>query len=113
MARDPQIVKSIKNDPLRFHFMTARFGMTVQSAMKRAASSAGMISVPVLLLQGGEDKLTHPEKARSFFDSIIIEDKTWKLYDGLYHTLPQLKNNEIVLQDIFAWIDARTLASTS
>lgn len=113
MARDPQVVESIRNDPLRFHFMTARFGMTVQSAMKHAASSASMISVPVLLLQGGEDKLTHPEKARSFFDSIIIEDKTWKLYDGLYHTLPQLRDNEIVLQDIFAWIDARTTASTS
>jgi lysophospholipase len=105
MAKDPMIVELIKNDPLRFKFMTARFGIQVQSAMKTAIESAQQISVPVLYLQGGLDKLVDPIQAKSFFETLKIDDKTWKYYDDLYHTLPQLNDNEVVLQDIFQWID--------
>jgi alpha-beta hydrolase superfamily lysophospholipase len=108
MAQDPEIVESIKNDSLRFKFMTARFGISVQNAMKIAASSAAQILVPVLFLQGGEDKLVDPLKASNFFDDLKVDDKTWKMYDNLYHTLPQVKDNEQVLQDIFEWVDVRS-----
>jgi alpha-beta hydrolase superfamily lysophospholipase len=111
MARDPDVVESIRQDPLRFKFMTARFGISVQNAMKHAASSGSKIDVPVLLLQGGEDKLVDPVKTKEFFESLAVEDKTWKYYEGFYHTLPQLKGNEYVLQDILEWINGRVSTS--
>ena len=48
-----------------------------------------------------------PDRNKEFFDNITSEDKTWKLYPGLYHEPFQEEGSEEVLADMFEWLDKR------
>lgn len=106
-SRNPETVKRHEIDPLRFERVTARFGIETLRAMKDAFHSAQRIVMPVLLQQAGDDKLVRPEVNKQFFDNIISADKTWKLYEGLYHVIHEEPEREQVLGDLYNWIDTR------
>jgi alpha-beta hydrolase superfamily lysophospholipase len=63
--------------------------------------------MPVYLQQAGADKLVIPEKSKEFFENISSADKTWRLYDGLYHQLHGEPEKEMVLGDLYNWLDKR------
>jgi alpha-beta hydrolase superfamily lysophospholipase len=106
-SRNPENVKKLEADPLRFSLVTPRFGMEVLKASKDAFQSASTITMPVLLQQAGADKLVFPEKSKEFFENLSSADKTWRLYDGLYHQLHQEPEKDQVLGDLYAWLDKR------
>jgi acylglycerol lipase len=106
-SRDPENVKRLENDPLRFPMVTPRFGMEMFKASKEAFQSASRIVMPVLLQQAGDDKLVVPEKSKEFFGNLSSADKTWYLYEGLYHRLHEEPEKEKVLGDLYSWLDTR------
>jgi alpha-beta hydrolase superfamily lysophospholipase len=106
-SRNPENVKRLENDPLRFSLVTPRFGMEVIKASKDAFQSASNIMMPVILQQAGADKLVFPEKSKEFFDNLSSADKTWYLYDGLYHQLHEEPEKDRVLGDLYGWLDKR------
>ena len=63
--------------------------------------------MPVLLQQAGADKFVIPEKNKEFFDNLGSADKTWKLYEGLYHQLYAEPEREQVLGDLYDWLNKR------
>ena len=107
ISRDPENVKRLESDPLRFHMVTPRFGMEVLKASKEAFQSAPNIVIPVLLQQAGDDKAVFPEKSKEFFENLGSADKTWKLYDGLYHRLLEEPEKDEILGDLYGWLDQR------
>ena len=106
-SRDPENVRRLENDPLRFHMVTPRFGMEILKASKDSFQSASNIIMPVLLQQAESDKLVFPEKSKEFFDNLSSKDKTWHLYDGLYHRLLEEPEKDQVLKDLYNWLDKR------
>jgi alpha-beta hydrolase superfamily lysophospholipase len=106
-TRDPAVAERHENDPLRFHKVTPRFGIEGLKAAKEAFQAAGLIRMPVLLQQAGDDKMVDVEQVREFFDNLASEDKTWKLYEGLYHELHQEPEKAVVLADMMAWLEKR------
>jgi alpha-beta hydrolase superfamily lysophospholipase len=106
-SRDSENVERLRKDPLRFTMVTPRFGMGVFKASKEAFQSASRIIMPVLLQQAGADKLVYPEKSKEFFDNLGSADKTWYLYDGLYHRLHEEPERDRVLGDLYNWLDKR------
>jgi alpha-beta hydrolase superfamily lysophospholipase len=106
-SRNPETVKRYETDPLRFERVTARFGNQALRAMKDAFHSAPRIMMPVLIQQAGDDKLVKPESSKQFFDNIASADKTWKLYEGLYHVIHEEPEREQVLGDLYNWLDTR------
>jgi alpha-beta hydrolase superfamily lysophospholipase len=76
-------------------------------AAKKAMRCAPEIVLPTLVLQAEEDKMVNPEKTKEFFDSLKSADKTWRLYEGLYHGLLIEKENEMVFRDIETWLEKR------
>lgn len=106
-SRDPENVKRLENDPLRFNIVTPRFGIEGLKASKDAFRSASSIVMPVLLQQAGADKLVIPEKSKEFFENLSSADKTWILYDGLYHQLHAEPEKDRVLGDLYNWLDKR------
>ena len=63
--------------------------------------------LPVLLQQAGEDNAVIPEKNNEFFENIASADKTWKLYDGLYHEIHEEPERDQVLGDLYSWLNKR------
>ena len=106
-SRNPENVKRLENDPLRFDIVTPRFGMEGLKASKDAFRSAPDIRMPVYLQQAGADKLVIPEKSKEFFENLGSADKTWRLYEGLYHQLHEEPEKEQVLGDLYGWLDKR------
>jgi alpha-beta hydrolase superfamily lysophospholipase len=107
LTRSPNIVREHETDPLRFEMVTPRFGIEGLKASDDAFKSAANIRIPVLLQQAGADKAVNPLKSKEFFDSLSSTDKTWKLYEGLYHELHVEPEKDQVLGDMAAWLDKR------
>jgi len=106
-SRNPENIERMEKDPLRFVMVTPRFGMEGLKAEKEAFRSASRIIMPVLIQQAGEDKLVSPERNKEFFDNLQSADKTWHLYDGLYHQLHEEPEKDQVLGDLYKWLDTR------
>ncbi len=105
ISRNPEIVRDNREDPLRFDKATPRFAIEGFKASKDAFNSASRITAPVLVQQSGDDFILDPERNKEFFDNIASEDKTWKLYPGLYHEPYHEEGREEVFTDMFSWLE--------
>ena len=75
--------------------------------MARVAAEAGKITCPLLIVQGGADRLVDPEGSRMLYDRAGSIDKTLKIYDGLYHEVFNEPERDVVLGDVKSWVEAR------
>jgi len=109
ISRDPDVVEAYENDPLVFHGKTpARLAAEMLQAMQRVTAEAHKIRLPFIVLQGSEDKLVDPGGAQMLYDRVSSEDKTLKIYDGLYHEVFNEPERDQVLEDVEAWLAAHT-----
>lgn len=61
---------------------------------------------PILMLHGGADKIVPEAFSRRLFELLPQEDKTYKVYEGMWHEILNEKDNMIVMQDILKWLDS-------
>ncbi len=107
VCRDPAVVDAYINDPLvHTGKITARLGAEMLKTMQTVTQAANKISLPIMIIQGGADRLIDPSGAQLLYDSVSSEDKTIKIYDGLYHEVFNEPEHEQVLQDVAQWLDA-------
>jgi acylglycerol lipase len=74
------------------------------------------VSLPFLIVHGGADKVTDPSVSELLYRSAASQDKTLKLYPGMWHALTsgESPNNiRTVFQDIIAWLDHRSAYRTT
>ena len=108
ISRDPKVVEAYVNDPLVFHGKTpARLAAEMLKAMMRVSAEASTITLPILILQGSEDKLVDPGGAQMLYDLASSADKTLRIYEGLFHEVCNEPERFTVLAEVEAWLDAR------
>lgn len=113
VSRDPAVVADYVNDPLVFTGKaTARLGAEMLEAMQRITAEANRIRLPILILQGGADKLVDPAGPRRLHHLVGSTDKTLKVYEGLYHEVYNEPEHEQVLRDFESWLDKRLPTTT-
>lgn len=69
------------------------------------------VMFPFLVLHGEVDTVTDPEVSKALYQTAGSQDKTIKMYPGMWHGLTSgepTENIEIVFADIVAWLDDRT-----
>ncbi|XP_042512601.1 caffeoylshikimate esterase-like isoform X2 [Macadamia integrifolia] len=74
------------------------------------------VSLPFLIVHGGDDKVTDPSVSELLYESAASKDKTFKLYPGMCHALTSgepVDNINIVFADIIDWLDNRTAPGTT
>lgn len=107
VSRDPAVVEAYVNDPLvHTGKTTARLAAEMLNAMRRVTEDANTITLPLMIVQGSEDKLVDPAGARMLYETVSSDDKTLKIYDGLYHEVFNEPEHAEVLGDVEAWLDA-------
>lgn len=108
VSRDPAVVDAYVNDPLVYTGKTtARLGCETLKAMRRVANEAARITLPLLVLQGSEDRLVAPDGAEMLHRAAGSGDKTLRIYDGLHHEVYNEPEHASVLGDVEAWLHAR------
>jgi acylglycerol lipase len=107
ISRDPAQVQAYIDDPLVYNGKTtARLACEMLKAMARVPIEAGNITLPALIVQGGEDRVVDPCGAQMLHSTLGSPDKTLTIYDGLYHEIHNEPEHPQVLADISAWLDA-------
>jgi alpha-beta hydrolase superfamily lysophospholipase len=107
ISRHPEVVRAYVNDPLVFHGKTpARLAAELVKTMSRVTAKVDKITLPFIVVQGGQDKLVDPAGAQMLYDKASSKDKTIKVYDGLYHEVFNEPERARVLKDVETWLAA-------
>jgi alpha-beta hydrolase superfamily lysophospholipase len=113
-SRDSAVVKSMNDDPLiKGESQPAQTAAVMVRADERLRKEFPLITLPVLIMHGTEDKATKPSGSQHFYEQAGSLDKTLKLYEGHFHDLLNDVGKEVVMADIQNWINARIPAETS
>lgn len=107
-SRDPARVAALEADPLIKD--EAQPAITVAAMVRgneRLEREFPLITLPVLILHGTQDKATLPSGSRLFYEKAGSSDKTLKLYEGHFHDLLADVGKEQVLADVQRWIAER------
>ena len=104
-SRDPQVIEAYKNDPLRHSRGTARLSTEFTKTIAWINAHPQDWQLPLLILYGGEDKVTLPHSNNLFFENITFADKEMKEYPESYHELQSDLNYQEVLADIEDWLE--------
>lgn len=108
ISRDPAVVGAYDSDPLVFHGkLPARTVSELERAVSSLPPSVHTITVPTLIMYGSADRLCPPAGSLMLHDRIGAEDRTLRVYDGLYHEILNEPERESVLHDMCAWLTTR------
>ena len=103
-TRDRAVVARNDADPLIWQggFRT-RHSYVMMKSCEYAKRRLGKITLPLLVLQGGKDRLGSPDEAHMIVDASTSTDKEYKEYPGAYHALHV--ELVVVKYDVFCKID--------
>jgi alpha-beta hydrolase superfamily lysophospholipase len=87
--------------------MTARLGAELLRAMARIGNEANRITLPLLILQGGADRLVDPSGAQMLYEKVASLDKKLIVYEGFYHEVFNEPQHDRVLSDVEHWLEGR------
>jgi alpha-beta hydrolase superfamily lysophospholipase len=104
-SRDPKAVAALNSDPLTAHEVQPAITVAaLVRADERLREEFPLITLPVLIMHGTNDKATVCHGSEFFYETVGAKDKTLKLYEGHYHDLLNDIGKEGVMADMKAWI---------
>jgi len=108
LSRDAQVVADFEADPLNFHGrLPTRTGAEILHAVRVIESRMEEVRSPIIILHGTGDRVTDSDGSRALQARAGSNDKTLRLYDGLYHDLLHEPEREQVLADVLEWLCER------
>jgi lysophospholipase len=109
VSRDPAVTAAYDADPLvdrgKMHAGTLA---AMLRAMRTIERHVPRLHWPLLVMHGTEDRLASPHGSRTLHERASSQDKTLRLYEGLYHEIFNEPEQDMVLAELAAWLDART-----
>lgn len=107
-SRDAEVVQYMNSDPLIANeVQPTQTVAAMVRADERLEREFPLITIPVFIIHGTNDKATKPSGSQQFYDTAGSRDKTLKLYEGYAHDLLNDLEKEAVMDDVIRWIDAR------
>lgn len=106
ISRNPEVVRTYKNDPLVHDVATLSAARVGVSAVDRAFSHAGEFSTPLLLMHGTADPVTYSRGSQEFA-ALVPENCTLKLWEGLYHEIHNEPEHDEVLAFMIKWLNSQ------
>jgi len=107
-TRNKQVRKVSDGDPLVLRYGTMGFFYEFACrGVSFAQKKAECYNLPCLFLHGIADGIVACQSSEKTFPRISSQDKTLKLYEGLYHELIHEPEGEEVLADILSWLKER------
>jgi alpha-beta hydrolase superfamily lysophospholipase len=108
ISKDPAVVEAYVGDPLVYTGkISARLGAEILDAIEKTIPPRlPTLKLPILIMQGTEDRLSNPEGSSMIFERVSSSDKTLKRYDGLFHEIFNEPERATVFADMRKWLAA-------
>lgn len=108
LSHDRTIVDAYDADPLVHGKVTARFFTEYLAAGESTLAAASNLRLPLLILHSSADAIASAAASREFYEHAGSEDKTIKIYDGLFHEIynEAEPDRSRVLADLITWLGA-------
>lgn len=108
LSHDDAMNRAYVDDPLIFNEeIPPETNAAAVEAAATGFTKVSEITLPVLLIHGGEDPIVGPDGAQMTYEAIGSADKTLKIYEGMYHETFNEVDRGRVIGDVVAWLDAR------
>jgi alpha-beta hydrolase superfamily lysophospholipase len=104
---NPPYIDFIRGDRLRLLEATTRFFWETARLDRQRGGASARLNLPLLVLQGEDDKMMDVTKTRRWFEGLATEDKTYVAYPGAGHTLDFEPDRTHYLADMLAWLSNR------
>jgi len=104
LSRDTQVVEDYEHDPLVHDRVSAQLGIDTYEAGLWALDHADQLSLPLLLMHGGEDHLTSPEASREFANR-AGDLCTLVIWPEMFHEVHKALEKEQVFHCAVQWIE--------
>ncbi|MBE9170892.1 alpha/beta hydrolase [Pleurocapsales cyanobacterium LEGE 06147] len=105
VSREPEILEAYEKDPLMHSKGTARLATEFFTTLAWIRDRIADLQVPILILQGGADRVTFPESTRHFFEQITFPDKELREYSESYHEIYNDLDYQQMLIDLGNWLE--------
>tara|TARA_R110001592_G_scaffold63585_11_gene194925 strand:- start:12247 stop:13080 length:834 start_codon:yes stop_codon:yes gene_type:complete len=106
VCHDPKVVEAYRNDPRVF---TGKIRVRLITELLRTADrvlkNAASISLPMLILHGGDDRMASPAGSEKLYAGISSADKTLKIYPGLYHEIFLEPEKHEIYAEVHTWLE--------
>lgn len=107
LTRDEDVKKETARDPLYHRVVTPRWFAESNAAQEQVMRQAGRLTLPLLVIQGAEDPIAHPDGARAYVDAAGSADKKLVSYSGMLHETLNEIGREEPLGELVRWLDER------
>ena len=107
LSPDQQYLEHRRHDYLIQRGVTAGWFFATKKAQQQAFIDAPRIQVPLLVLQGDQDRIVDPSATADWFPLTGSTDRTLQMLPGRLHELLQELDRHQTTQDILDWLDTR------
>jgi alpha-beta hydrolase superfamily lysophospholipase len=104
---NPERQQFIRDDRLGLHEATARFMFESARLDIYLRFAARRVTMPVLLLLAGQDRIIDNAATRKYVDHFATKDKTVIEYPDAHHTLEFELGGPPFISDVLTWVGAR------
>lgn len=109
LSTDPRVVEAYLADPLVERTLTISLALELTEAIERTAAGGADVSLPLLALHGGDDRICPPEGSERF--ARAAPRGRFVRYPGLRHEILNEPSWESVLGDLEAWLGEQLAAA--
>jgi len=108
IAEDPGVVEAYRKDPLVYHGgVRVRMGTHFIKMESYLSAALPVVSVPLLLFHGENDRLASPESSRMLYEQAASTDKTFTMVENVGHEVLHDHGWQDRCGSIVAWLDGR------
>jgi len=104
LSHDQAHLDSLEDLDLLHNFITVRFYFEAIRAARQLMDDPA-VHCPVLLVQGGDDRVTCSESVEAFYKRLRAPEKTLKIYPGLFHELHNETARLVVMDFFVEWMN--------
>ena len=108
-TRDEVALAARDADPLIHRSVTCGWFFQMKAALKAVWDEVGSLHMPVLIAQGGADRIVDPDVARPFLDLVPSSVKELMWVPDHYHELHNEPNWLDTMMAVAEWIEERLL----
>lgn len=107
LSHDQAVIDRYAHDPLVHPYISARLGLDMLNGGQFLIDHAGELSLPLLLLQGSEDRIVNPKATAEFAAHATPSMITYKEFPGMYHELHNDLQKSEVMKLMIQWMDSK------